>query len=106
MIELNESSDGILSIQVSTEKIYGVTGNQILYSISTNNNTIKIHFKKINEVGILTALGPATTTINLSDLKKDKYHIKFKLNSITTNGELSINPLKLTLKNEINIKVK
>jgi hypothetical protein len=106
LVETVENSNGKKYIKAETEKIYGNSTNEIDYSFHKTGNTIIIKFKKILNTGILTVLGPAETTIELTDLNKDEYNLKFKLSGTITKGKLTVTPLSIELDDGGNVKLK
>lgn len=105
LIELSEFN-GKQYINAETERDYNCLF-PIIYTDKVKGSSIKIDFRSINEDGpCLTAIGPASALIELKNLTKDKYEIKFKLNGKVTKGRLHTNPFEITLDDNGNVKLK
>lgn len=105
LIELSEMN-GKQYIKAETERSYNCLF-PIIYTDKVTGSSIKIVFKSINEEGpCLTAIGPASALIELKNLTKDKYEVKFKLNGKVTKGRLYTNPFEITLEENSNVKLK
>jgi hypothetical protein len=79
-----------LKITAQTERIYGCSNYSIVNDLSIQGNTISLNFTGIHEPSIcLTALGPATASIDLGILSTAIYSLRLKVNGVTANVTLS-----------------
>lgn len=99
-----ERENGEVKIFAETERDYQCSNFSIDYSEYTLGSTIRIKFKRAQTPSpCLTSTGPAKATIDLGELEKEDYDLKFKLNGETTNGTLSTDPFSFELEDEGNV---
>ena len=79
-----------LLLHFSTAKIYGVCDNVIDLSWHHTPSGIDILFKGVIECGMLTAIGPATATINLGELNPGAYPLVLRNGEEKFTGELLV----------------
>jgi hypothetical protein len=90
-ITMMEHSSGTLQLYFSTTKIYPCCNYPIDLSWKKSSNTIDISFKGVIETDFcLTALGPATATIDLGTLSNGTYQLSFFNGSVKHSGELIV----------------
>ena len=89
VITIKESSSQILQLDFSTTKIYGCCNYSIDLSWKKSSNIIDITFRGVIETDwCLTAMGPATTTIELGTLSNGTYLLNFYVGGLKHSGEL------------------
>jgi len=90
-IAMSESSLRTLQLYLSTTKIYPCCNYPIDLSWKKSSNTIDISVKGVIETDIcLTALGPATATIDLGALSNGTYLLNFHIGNLKRSGELIV----------------
>ena len=91
VITMKESSLRTLQLYFSTTKIYPCCNYPIDLSWKRSSNIIDISFKGIIKTELcLTALGPATATIDLSALSNGTYRLNFQDGNLKRSGELIV----------------
>lgn len=86
-----EKTDKDILLNAETERYFATLGHQITYCYKLKKKEIRIEFKKvIVPAAGLTALGPATCSINLGDLENGEYDITFEHKKNKTKGKLIV----------------
>ncbi len=107
IIELQENSAEKALIRATTSELYPCANYSIEFSKRKIGSNITISFKHVNESDLcLTAFGHAQSSIDIDNLDKSEYKLKFKLNGKITKGTLTMNPYKIELENSDNIEIK
>jgi hypothetical protein len=107
IIELQETATEKALIRATTSELYSCANYSIEFSKRKIGSNIIISFKHVNKSDVcLTAFGHAQSSIDLDDLDKNEYNLKFKLNGKVTKGTLTMNPYKIELENSDNIELK
>lgn len=102
-----EKLDNTILLTAETERNYATLGHQITFCDKVKKKEVYIEFKKVKvpEVG-LTALGPATSSINLGSIENGEYAVTFELNGKKTKGKLIIgNSAELNIDSGSNVKL-
>ncbi len=80
-----------------TEKIYPCVNFPLLTKKEVDENSLKITFTSVGETDLcLTALGPATTTIDLNSVPNGEYEIELNNASLKNKGILSVTDTDVT----------
>lgn len=91
MVEIFDKSPRTLQMYFSTTKIYPCCNYPIDLSWKNTSNTINISFKGVIETNLcLTALGPATATIDLGALNNGTYQLNFQNGEVRYSGQLVV----------------
>lgn len=91
MVEVLDKSPRTLQMYFSTTKIYPCCNYPIDLSLKKSSNTFDISFKGVIETDMcLTALGPATATIDLGALSNGTYQLNFQNGSSWHSGQLVV----------------
>ena len=92
LVEIYDKSPRTLQLRFATEKMYPCANYPIIVSSQQLSNNIDISFKGVvNNIGIcLTAIGPATATINLGALSNGTYNLNFYNGNVKHTGKLII----------------
>jgi hypothetical protein len=87
-----------LGLSCKTEKIYPCINYSILTEVNFNEDLVKVNFIRVPEINIcLTAPGPATTIIDLSDISNGEYSLELNNGSLKNNGHLKITDTEIVL---------
>ena len=90
-ITMMEHLSGTLQLYFSTTKIYPCMNYPIDLSWQKTSNRIEISFKRVIETDFcLTALGPATATIDLGVLSDGTYQLNLQNGEVKYSGELVV----------------
>ena len=103
-----QKSGAEILLGAETKRIYPTLGHQITFRDIEKEKEVYIKFEKIKvpEKG-LTALGPATCSINLGKLQNGEYDIVFELNKKKIKGKLIVGETtELNIYQEGNVKPK
>lgn len=93
MWETMDSTKRTLQFNCSTEKAYGCSNYGISKTFSKSSDKIDIDFNGILIYDFcLTALGPATTTIDFGTLPNGTYNLNIKVAKEKSNGQLIVTP--------------
>ncbi|PKR81529.1 hypothetical protein CW751_03105 [Brumimicrobium salinarum] len=106
LIVQTEVSNENIIFNVSSEKMYGTTGYEIIYCEKLRKNKIYIHFKniKVPDAG-LTVISPAICKINLGNLDHGTYEVTFKSNNKKNKGHLYVDAnVDLEIASDGNVK--
>ena len=96
--EVLESNARRLTLFCKTEEIYPCENFPILTERQTDENSIKINFKSIEETIVcLTGLGPATALIDLNSLPTGEYDIELNNANLKNSGVLKITDTDISL---------
>jgi hypothetical protein len=80
-----------LQLRAATERIYGCSNFSIMYRLSVSTQLIQVDFLGIDLPPIcLTALGPATATMNLGSLSNGSYQLILTSNGSVTGSQLIV----------------
>lgn len=91
MWETVDSTKRTLQFYCSTEKEYGCTNYGIIKTFSKSSDNIDIDFNGILIYDLcLTAIGPATTTIDLGTLSNGTYNLDIKVERKKSCGQLIV----------------
>jgi hypothetical protein len=87
-----------LGLSCKSEKIYPCINFHIVTEVDFKEDIISVDFIEIPEIDIcLTAFGPATTTIDFSDIANGEYELELNNASIRNTGRLIITDTSITL---------
>jgi hypothetical protein len=87
-----------LTFHCKTEKIYPCVNFPILTDKGINDNSFQITFTGIGETTIcFTALGPASTVVDLRSVKSGEYPIEFNNAKLKNRGMLKVNDNEIQL---------
>lgn len=100
--------NGKVYIDAVTEKEFQCLNYSIDNSILREKKIITVNFTDVSILGIcLTALGPAKAEIDLDELERGDYILKFILDGVNTEAKLSVgSKLTLELIKAGNVKLK
>jgi hypothetical protein len=91
MVEVFDQSPRSFQLYCATEKIYPCVNYPIVAVSETSSNSIDISFKGVIESDFcLTAIGPATTTIDLGPLSEGTYALNLYNGGIKQTGTLVV----------------
>lgn len=91
LIETFNTSPRTLHLYCSTEKIYGCYNFPIIAESRQSSNAIDISFQGIIQSDFCqTALGPATTTVDLGALNVGTYTLRLSVGKVTHTGKLIV----------------
>lgn len=89
--ETFDSTNRTLQLYCLTERIYNCSNYGIKNKFNKSSDNINIDFKGILVYDMcLTALGPATTIIDLGTLSNGTYHLNINVESMKSEGQLII----------------
>lgn len=87
-----------LGLSCKTEKIYPCINYPILTEVTVVENLVSVNFIRVPEIDLcLTALGPATTTIDLSDISNGDYELELNNGRLKNTGSLKITNSEIAL---------
>jgi len=87
-----------LKMHFKTTRIYDVYDNQIKLSWRKTQMGFDVLFQGVLETGMLTAIGPATATINLGALNTGTYQLTLRNEQETFKGQLFVVNDKYTIR--------
>lgn len=91
MVEQVDSTKRTLTFNCATEKIFGCINFLINNRVTVSDNKISIHFIEIAKSDIcLTAIGPATATIELGSLANKNYELELTVGEEKILGQLAV----------------
>jgi len=87
-----------LTFFCKTEKNYPCINYPINYSFSKTENLYNITFTDVGEVGLcFTAIGPASTTINLNSIPNGEYQLDINNANLHNKGSLKVSDSEINL---------
>jgi hypothetical protein len=97
--EVLEPNSRRLTFFCKTEKIYPCVNFPLLTDKQVDENSSKITFTSVGETTLcLTALGPATTTIDLNSVSNGEYEIELNNANLKNKGTLKVTDTDITLR--------
>lgn len=92
LISAEETTSGNIILYCETAEDYSCANYEISKSTDINQNAAEISFNGVFIEGEMcaTALGPATTTINLGNWEIGEYPLRFGTPNTQDNGQLTI----------------
>lgn len=96
--EILEPNSRRLTFFCKTERIYPCVNFPLLTDKQTENNSFKIKFTSVSEsIVCATALGPATTTIDLNSVSNGEYEIDLDNAKLKNKGTLIVTDTDISL---------
>jgi hypothetical protein len=96
--EILESHSKRLTFFCKTEKIYPCVNFPLLTEEQSDENSFKITFTSVEEtIFCFTALGPATTTIDLNTVSNGEYEIELNNAKLKNKGTLKVTDADISL---------
>lgn len=96
--EVLASESRSLTFHCKTEKIYPCMNYPILTKSAANENSFEITFTGVGEMMLcLTALGPATTTVDLDVVPNGEYQIELNNAALKNKGFLRVSEAEIKL---------
>jgi hypothetical protein len=107
-VELLGIDSRSLTLRCETEKIYPCINFRILTEEKVSSSPFKITFTEVEEELLcLTAIGPATTVVDLSEIANGEYPIELNNGNLKNKGILKVSDteIKLILNTQRGIKI-